>query len=1256
MANVSSFDLDNNAGGLNEAISYTEGDGPVRLTRNASIRATGNFNGQTLTISGLLAEDRIGFAGGVTIAGNKILVGGTKIGTFTGGTGGTNFAVTFNSNAFASQVQTLIKNLTYIDTSDSPTSNHTLSLNLAGTTRTDAVTVKPVNDAPVVDLNGAGGGTSAVLSYKEGDAPKLIAPSAIISDIDSPNFDGGSLRVKFESNGTNSDRLTILTDGGVSLNGNTVLVGGIAIGTVSGGANGSKLVVTFNSSATAARVTTLTEHIAYSNTSDTPSTDTRSVSFRVIDGDGQSKGGDDRTTATATINVKSLNDAPVVDLNGAGSGTSTAITYSPGNLLTKIAPAGTVGDADSANFDNGSLRVSFSQNGTATDKLAISTDNLVTLTNGGTTVRVNGVAIGTVSGGKNGNDLVIAFTNYNATPARVKILLEHIGYQNTSGSPSTLPRAVTFKLNDGDGTANGGQNTGIAVATINFGSTNNLPQTNAGFGSGAEDAASIAVSLSGSDTDGSVTSFKIASLPFNGTLYADALLTNALTIGESVGASGNAATVYFVPTADWNGQTAFQYASVDDDGLQDATPATATITVTPVNDAPTTNDVLINTNQNAAIIGNLGAADIDIDDAAVFSIEAAPQHGTLDLDPDGSYTYTPADGYAGSDSFTFKVTDSGGLSVTGDAGITVAETFTDVPSLRLVAADEAVHATNEIGAGKSAVASLADGGHLVVWSSYGQTPDSSEWGVFAQRYDEAGEKVGTAFLVNTYTSLTQISPSAAGLPDGGFVVTWESYGQAPDSSDSGIFGQRFDASGAPAGGAFLVNQTTTGGQLESSVSVLANGNIVVTWSGFNSDSTDSEIYARIFAPGAGGMTAVTAEFVVNTNTSGFQSTSSETVAGLAGGRFAVVWDDSSGQDGSGPGVFLRVYEADGTAVNTNQVQVNATTAGEQYQASIAALSDGSFVATWVSDDGSGSGSEIFARRFDANGNALGDDFQVNTWTESTQSAPKVSGLADGGFVVAWMSHRVDAGDTFDITGQRYDAAGNAVGGEFFINAATPGEDRYPALALRGDGALIATWTDNDLQTHQKIIESFGPYAAPKHLTGGLGNDSFLGSQDSDTLSGAGGDDRLDGLGGNDTINGGTGNDTIFGGSGADRLIGGNGQDLLAGGANADTFVFNLASEGMDRINDFVSGLDKIEISATGFGGGLAASGVAILIGAANAASAFHAGVNGYFIFANDGANAGTVYWDANGGSGADAIAIAQLLGAASLHSSDVILA
>ncbi|HET7163578.1 MAG TPA: hypothetical protein VFI94_00335, partial [Pseudolabrys sp.] len=61
-----------------------------------------------------------------------------------------------------------------------------------------------------------------------------------------------------------------------------------------------------------------------------------------------------------------------------------------------------------------------------------------------------------------------------------------------------------------------------------------------------------AVALSGSDIDGTVASFHITGLPANGTLYSDAALTHAIASGGSVTASGNAATVYFVPAANFN--------------------------------------------------------------------------------------------------------------------------------------------------------------------------------------------------------------------------------------------------------------------------------------------------------------------------------------------------------------------------------------------------------------------------------------------------------------------------------------------------------------------------------------------------------------------------------------------------------------------------------------------------------------------------------------------------------------------------------
>src|SRR5262249_30514169 len=123
-------------------------------------------------------------------------------------------------------------------------------------------------------------------------------------------------------------------------------------------------------------------------------------------------------------------------------------------------------------------------------------------------------------------------------------------------------------------------------AVFNITLLNTPPETNNVAASGNEDTA-IAVTLSGTDIDGTVTSFRVTSLPANGTLYSDAALTHAIAVNGTVTASGNAATVYFVPNANFNGGNAFQYASIDNGGLQDATPATASITVNPVNDAPT---------------------------------------------------------------------------------------------------------------------------------------------------------------------------------------------------------------------------------------------------------------------------------------------------------------------------------------------------------------------------------------------------------------------------------------------------------------------------------------------------------------------------------------------------------------------------------------------------------------------------------------------------------------------------------------------
>jgi hypothetical protein len=103
--------------------------------------------------------------------------------------------------------------------------------------------------------------------------------------------------------------------------------------------------------------------------------------------------------------------------------------------------------------------------------------------------------------------------------------------------------------------------------------------------------------------------------------------------------------------------------------------------------------------------------------------------------------------------------------------------------------DFMVNTTVENNQWKPAVAPLPDGGFVACWQSYGQ--DGSSEGIFGQLFDKQGNRRWGEFSVNTFTAGSQDLSTVAGLPDGGFVVCWESDGQ--DGSGYGIFGKRFPA-------------------------------------------------------------------------------------------------------------------------------------------------------------------------------------------------------------------------------------------------------------------------------------------------------------------------------------------------------------------------------------------------------------------------------------------------------------------------------
>ncbi|MBR8828540.1 MAG: VCBS repeat-containing protein [Gomphosphaeria aponina SAG 52.96 = DSM 107014] len=176
------------------------------------------------------------------------------------------------------------------------------------------------------------------------------------------------------------------------------------------------------------------------------------------------------------------------------------------------------------------------------------------------------------------------------------------------------------------------------------------------------------------------------------------------------------------------------------------------------------------------------------------------------------------------------------------------------------------------------------------------------------------------------------------------------------------------------------------------------------------------------------------------------------------------------------------------------------------------------------------------------------------------------------------------------------------------------------------------------------------------LLGENGNDQISGNDGKDTLNGAAGNDVLQGDLGNDLLQGGLGNDILIGGAGNDNLQGnggndilqgGLGNDILQGGAEADDFVFQSLSEKVDRIKDFVSGVDKIKINKAGFSNSLTVGTLPndqFVIGSKSLDG------NDYFIYNQ---TKGELFFDSDGLGGNAQVKLAVFVGSPSLAASDI---
>ena len=405
-----------------------------------------------------------------------------------------------------------------------------------------------------------------------------------------------------------------------------------------------------------------------------------SITYTVNDNSGATS-----NVATVSITVTPVNDAPIanndlattnedspVTINVLGNDTdveglnnsSVTITVQPTNGTVSVNPTtGAITFTPAANFfGTTTFTYQVCDNGSP----VLCDDAVVTIT-------VNAV-----------NDAPVA-NNDNATtaedaPVNINVL------QNDTDLEGLNPSSVTITVQPANGTVTVNPITGVltfnpapnffgtttftyqvcdygfpvlcddATVTITVTPVNDAPIANNDIATTNEDTpVNISVLTNDTDIDGTLVSSTIDLNPSLPGIQTS--ITNGMGTWTVVGAQ-----VQFVPAANFNG-TAFQAYVVNDNGGLTSNIAMITVTVNAVNDAPVVDNDVANCAYNTPVSGDLiDAGDFDIDGTmlqANTNPVSGPSHGTIVINPDGTYTYIPDNFYVGTDVVVVAVCDQG---------------------------------------------------------------------------------------------------------------------------------------------------------------------------------------------------------------------------------------------------------------------------------------------------------------------------------------------------------------------------------------------------------------------------------------------------------------------------------------------------------------------------------------------------------------------------------------------------------------------
>lgn len=342
------------------------------------------------------------------------------------------------------------------------------------------------------------------------------------------------------------------------------------------------------------------------------------------------------------------------------------------------------------------------------------------------------------------------------------------------------------------------------------------------------------------------------------------------------------------------------------------------------------------------------------------------------------------------------------------------------------------------------IAADPSGNSVVVWESFGQ--DGSGYGIYAQRYDATGNRIGGEFRANATTPGDQHNPVVAMDSLGNFAIAWissESFGV--------VKARRYNALGQPTSGEFFVSSAEY--ISTPAIAIDGMGNLILVWF----DSVEQEIEGRRYSPTGA---ALGSEFVVDPY---YYEYSTPAVAADSSGNFVVSWREG--------GIYAQRYSSTGAAVGAMFSVSGARSFNDQQfvfsEPRVAMAGDGRFVVAWKEwasspDDYSYGSVEVFARRFGANGGPITQTFPVNSringesFSPGTLTPPAIAANGAGEHIIAWVSDDPRF-ESSDVLAQRFDAAGSRIGGEFLVNRNLRNSSTEVAVAIDAAGNFAAAW-------------------------------------------------------------------------------------------------------------------------------------------------------------------------------------------------------